>query len=343
VVKALVTGGYYDAGGDGVVWLVDLATERAEVVLRWEPPPHLHVPTKGFAGGSLAANGDLFIAAHAAIVRVDARAARVSGVLHQPCMNDLHHVAIDGNRLLVSNTGLGAVDVLGVDGAFLGSHALLPAWINARRIGGADPAEWSEVLELSWEGAEPVPWPVAADVDGYYSAHRRAAPFHQLKVRDHLHLNHVAVAGDRILATCFADGSLRDVGRLEVVWQRAGAYLHDGVVDGDSFWLTAIDGTLLELDSATLDERRELAVFDTGHHGWCRGLAISREHLLVGLTQVRRERLPRHRWANRGPDGSETSVLLLDRGGRLQSRVDLTDATRHSKLYSIIPLEGAAA
>ena len=141
-MKALVTGGYFDHGGDGVVWLVDLATERAEVLLRWTPPAHLHVPTKGFAGGSLGADGLLYVAAHAAVLRVDPLRAEVTGVLHQPCMNDLHHVAAFDDRLHVSNTGLGAVDVLDLDGRFLGSHALLPAWANARRIQGDDfPAE----------------------------------------------------------------------------------------------------------------------------------------------------------------------------------------------------------
>jgi hypothetical protein len=55
---------------------------------------------------------------------------------------------------------------------------------------------------------------------------------------------------------------------------------------------------------------------------------------------VRRGRLPRHRWADRDPEGSETSVLLLDRqDGRLLSRVDLSDEARHTKLYSVLPIE----
>jgi hypothetical protein len=105
-------------------------------------------------------------------------------------------------------------------------------------------------------------------------------------------------------------------------------------------WLTAIDGTILELDAHTFVERRRLSAFGTGHFGWCRGLAVSDQHLLVGLTEVRRGRLPRHRWAEREPEGSETSVLLLDRAdGRLLARVVLSDAARHSKLYSVLPTD----
>ncbi len=337
-MKALVTGGYFDQGGDGVVWLIDLATERADVLLRWQPPAHLHVPTKGFAGGSLDDDGTLYVAAHAAVVRIEPRQAAVTGVLHQPCMNDLHHVAVHREHLLVANTGLSALDVPGTAGAFLGSHAFLPGWVNARRIGGQDPARFP--LQPGWQGQTPLPWPDTLADDGYHATDRSSAPFHQLKVPDHLHVNHIAVLGERLLATCFADGTLRDP-QTFAVRARLGSFLHDGVLHQDSLWLTAIDGTLIELDAADLTERRRLSAFDTGHFGWCRGLAVTDEHLLVGLTEVRRGRLPRHRWADCDPEGSETSVLLLDReDGRLLARVVLTDVIRHSKLYSVQPTEG---
>ncbi len=337
-MKALVTGGYFDQGGDGVVWLVDLATERAEVFTRWTPPAHLQVPTKGFAGGSLGADGLLYVAAHAVVVRIDPERAAVTGVLHQPCMNDLHHVAAIGDRLYVSNTGLGAVDVLGRDGRFLGSHALLPAWANARRIHGDDHPSDSPPVNPGWSGDPPAPWGSARADDGYHATDRRSAPFHLLKVPDYLHVNHVAQVGGRLLATCFTDGALRDLQGFGVATRLEGRFLHDGVTHGDAFWLTAIDGTVIELDAATLHERRHIHAFATGHHGWCRGLAVTDDHLAVGLTEVRRARLPRHRWADRDPEGSETSVILLDReDGRLLARVDLTDSGRHAKLYSIVP------
>ncbi len=339
-MKALVTGGYFDQGGDGVLWLVDLATERAEVLLRWAPPAHLHVPTKGFAGGSFGADGMLYVAAHAAVVRIDPNRAAVTGVLHQPCMNDLHHVAAVDDRLYISNTGLGAVDVLDLGGRFLGSHALLPAWANARRIQGDDfPTEAPPVCP-GWSGDSPEPWSAPREDDGYHAADRRSAPFHRLKVPDHLHVNHVVRLGQRLLATCFADGALRDLHGFSIAAQLHGHFLHDGIVQGDAFWLTAIDGSVIELDAATLRERGRIDAFAAGHQGWCRGLAVTDDHLAVGLTEVRRGRLPRHRWADRDPEGSETSVLLLDRqDGRLLSRVDLSDEARHTKLYSVLPIE----
>lgn len=343
LVKVLVTGGYYDDGGDGVIWCVDFTTQRAEVVLRWRPPPHLLVPSKGFAGGSLGPDGLLYVAAHAAVVRVDPLRAVVTGVLHQPCMNDLHHVAAQRDRLYVSNTGLSAVDVFTLDGTFLGSHALLPGWASARRLEGSDlPADWTQ-RSLGWQGEIPAAWPEGTSDDRYFSGDRRHKPFHRLKVPDYLHVNHVAMVRGRMLATCFADGTLRDVERFEVVARFEGAYLHDGVSHGDGLWLTAIDGTLLEVDADSMRVRSSFSVFETGHYGWCRGVAVTDDYLLVGLTEVRRGTLPRHHWANRDPDGSETSVLLIDRRERrLVGRVTLSDEHRHSKLYSVIPMPEAA-
>jgi hypothetical protein len=339
-VKVVVTGGYFDASGEGVVWHLDFIAERAEVMLRWVPPPLLKVATKGFAGGSLSEDGTLFVAAHAAVVRIDPRRALVTGILHQPCMNDLHDVAVHEGLLYVSNTGLGAVDVFGLDGTFLGSHALLPAWANARRIGGLDLPVGGPPVRPGWSGDSPEPWATHREPDGYHATDRFSAPFHRLKVPDHLHVNHVTPLGNRLIATCFADGCLRDLQTFAVVKCLPELFLHDGQVEGHSLWLTAINGTLVELNAATLAETRRLAVFETGHYGWCRGLAIDDNRILVGLTEVREDRLPRHRWADRNARGSETSVLLIERSsGRLLSRIDLSDKERHSKLYSIVPLD----
>lgn len=338
-MKVLVTGGYYDDGGDGVIWAVDLERERAEVFLRWQPPPPVHVPTKGFAGAGRAEDGTLFVAAHGAIVRIDPARAKVTGTLHQPCMNDLHHVTVHGDRLLVANTGLDAVDVFGTDGTFVGSHSLLPAWVNARRMSGQTPPSWDEATRPGWSGEAPAEWSsnTTSTTSNYYSTD---APFHRCKLRDHLHPNHVVCIGDRVLTTCFADGTVRDLARLEVMWREPGAYVHDGFPHGDSLWFTAIDGQLFELDAHSFEEKRRLSLFDVGHCGWCRGLLVTDQHLVVGLTEVRTPRLPRHRWAERDPGDSETSVLLLDRrDGRLLARVDLTDRIRHSKVYEILPLE----
>lgn len=336
MVRALVTGGSFDSKGEGIVWHVDLAQEHAECVLRWEPDRRLQVPGKGFAGAARRDN-TLYAAAHAAVVRIDLPRLAVTGVLHDPGFNDLHHVAVDGDHLHLANTGQCTVDTFTTDGVFVASRSVLPLWAQHRRFAGHDPDDWDVVLGTGWRAEVPPPWGTPA-ADGYHSEDRHGGLFHQQKVRDHLHLNHVARVGGRLTATAFSDGSLRDLTTLDRLWHDPTLFPHDGVEHGDGLWLTAIDGTLIELDAATFEERRRIQVFDTGHHGWCRGLAVTEDHLLVGLTEVRPSRLPRHRWSEAEPATSETSVLLLERAsGRLLSRVDLT-AARHHKLYSILPM-----
>ncbi|WP_224242053.1 hypothetical protein [Hyalangium gracile] len=344
----LVTGGYFDGSGEGIIWHVDLEREQAEPFVRWLPPEHLRVPRKGFAGGCKASDSTVYVAAHCAVVRVDTARAAVSGMLHQPSFNDVHHVAIAENRLYIANTGLGTVDIHEETGRFIGSHSLLPTWINHQRMAGADPSHWEEVLTPCWDGAEPIPWQIRQADDGYHDAglHRRRGAFARLKVPDHLHLNHICITPLQTLVTCLYDGTVRDLRTFETVLSLAGCHPHDGLIAADSFWTTSIDGqvraTPLRSGRVTADAEVKQSVFDTGHAGWCRGLWTDGRRLVVGLTEVRRGRMPRHHWAHREPEGSETSILLLDLSdGRLLARVDLSDRERHSKLYSILPLEGA--
>lgn len=345
-LKFLVTGGYFDTSGEGAIWHVDLERERTEPFIRWTPPEHLHVPRKGFAGGCRTSGGHLYVAAHCAVVRIDMSRAAVSGVLHQPSFNDLHHVAVSAGRLYIANTGLGTVDIHDLEGRFLGSHALLPAWVNHRRMAGQDPARWDELLDTGWSGEAPAPWPVTRAGDGYHDLgpYRGSAPFARLKVPDHLHPNHVCPTTTQTLVTCLYDGTVRDLRTFETVLTLPGALPHDGFPSAHAFWMTSIDGLVHAApmrDGRVAGEAEvRLRVFDTGHAGWCRGLWTDGRLLIVGLTEIRRSRMPRYRWADREPEGTETSLLLLELPqGRLLARVDLSDRERHSKIYSILPTE----
>jgi hypothetical protein len=342
----LVTGGYFDASGEGVLWHVDLERERAEPFVRWLPPGHLLVPRKGFAGGCLAVDGTVYVAAHCAVVRIDLASATVSGVLHQPSFNDLHHVATSQEQLYIVNTGLGTVDIHDMAGRFKGSHALLPPWVNRQRMNGEDPVHFDAVLDAGWRGEAPAPWPASRQEDGYHDAgrSRRGEPFARLKVPDYLHPNHVCLTPTQTLVTCLYDGTVRDLRTFETVLDAPGSYPHDGFISAGEFWTTGIDGrvraTPLRQGRVAGKPEVKLSVFDTGHVGWCRGLWTDGRLLAVGLTEVRRGRLPRHPWADREPEGTETSVLLLElSSGRLMARVDLSDGERHSKLYSLLPVQ----
>lgn len=335
-MRLLATMGWYDEAGDGAIIEIDLRAGQVRERLRWRPPDALRVPTKGLTGACWGPGTDghprLYVACHNAVLRVDPRRWAVDGLLHQPCFNDLHDVATDGRRLLVANTGAGTVDVFDLHGRFVGSHALVPAWLNARRLSGETPEDWEASLAPGWSGAPPEFRPRQVQ-DGYH----RPGPWPTVKVVDHLHVNHVLPLGDRLLVTCLYDGTVRDLRTFEV-FARVDGHPHDGVVHEERLWLTTIDGALHGLPLRPEDSliRRDLAA--AGPYGWCRGLLFGDEAVFVGWTEVRAERLPGHRWSERPPAGSETSVCAYDPAdGRLLARVDLTDRARHAKVFALLP------
>jgi hypothetical protein len=353
-MRFLVTGGYFDDTGECVIHEVDLHSGQARSWLRYLPPSGLRCPTKGFAGASLSPGGGaLYVAAHSFLARIDLRRASIEGVLHQPCFNDLHHVAAraDGTRerLWVANTGLSSIDIFDGQGCFIGSHALLPAWVNAARLAGRQaPESWTEVLGAGWDGVRPASWKEhTPGGDRYHTpaSELTERPFHQTKVRDRLHPNHVGFLHGRPVVTCLYDGSVREFEGFLPIAQLPGCFPHDGLHRDDGFWLTTIDGVVYRLDPS----QRPMAVSEswdipalTGHYGWCRGLHVDEQHIVVGMTEVREGRLPKHRWSDRPTKGSETSVLCIERrAGTLVARIDLSDPDRHHKIYSLIPLERA--
>lgn len=338
-LSVLVTAGAFEAS-DGVLVHVDLDRERAEVWSRWTPPPRLSVHGKGFAGGSIH-DGRLYVAAHAAVVRWDLETATVDGTLHQPDFNDLHGVSVVDDRLLVVNTGCDAIERFDLDGRFLARHGMLPGWVQARRMDGDDPESFDEACMVGWDGAAPR-WTPRRTGDGYHSGRedRLALPFHRQKVPDRIHPNHVVQAPDGALVTCLLDGTIRTLATLEPAATVDG-HPHDGCIVDGCLWLTTIDGGIwrIPLPLGTSAPARVADLAKGGRVGWCRGLLVLDDVIVAGLTEVRADRLPRHRWSDADPHDSMTGLVVLDRHtGSELACVDMTDRQRHAKIYSILEI-----
>jgi hypothetical protein len=367
-MRILATQGYFDDSCEGRLLEVDLDRGDVTTRLRFIPPAPLRVPAKGFTGACwLGAPGTstLAICCHAALLLVDPPSWQVRELWHQPCMNDLHHVSVLDDRVYLVNTGLEAVDVFSVEGRFLASHALHPGWISASRQNGRTiprdelgdrldvrwapgalratrPAEQEPTLEpaITHAAAETVDH--AVGVGSYYGPDGHE-PFHRRKLRDYFHPNHVRPTGRQLLVTRLLDRSVWDLFSLRPVIESTPGLPHDGLIDGDRFWITCVNGLVvayaMEHGMLTDREVERLDVFaETGHTGWCRGLWVTPEYIVVGLTEIREGRMPRHRWCDRPFADTNTSVLCLDRASRrLVSRVDLTDPLRHSKIFALLP------
>lgn len=346
-MKVLVTMGFFDDSGECRLVEVDLDRGRHETRLSFIPPEPFRLPEKGFTGAmwsGAAASSTLFVCGSNAVFLVEPNGFDVVDVWHQPCMNDLHHVAVTRERVYVVNTGLEAIDVFSREGLFLGSHALHPGWISAQRQGGSSPSRHD------WPALRNAHWPPTLDQvrhdeprGDYYTPQISAAsmPFSRRKLRDYVHPNHVAVLESQILVTRFLDRAVEDIVEFTPVIEALPGLPHDGFVHDDQFWLTCVNGLIvahsIERGRVTAREVARIDAFASGHAGWCRGLFVTRDHLVVGLTEIRR--MPQYRWADRPIESTETSILLLHkRTGKLEQRVPLNEGKRHTKIFSVLPM-----
>ncbi len=349
-MKVLVTAGYFDASGEGRLLEIHFERGTQRTLLAYVPPEPFCVPEKGFTGAAWSGapgSSVLFVCGSSAVYQVDPRKWSVTNTWHQRCMNDLHHVAVTDDRVYIVNTGLESIDVFTRDGVFLGSHALHPGWLSSARQDGFSPdrAVLPDLLDARWPPAPRAECASAIEATpvDYYTPHTSAIaqPFSKRKVRDYVHPNHVVVHGSQILVTRFLDRAIDDVTTFRRVIEGTPGLPHDGLVDGDRFWITCVNGLVIayaiEHGRVTGREVERFDVFATGHTGWCRGLAVTRDHVVVGLTAIRR--MPRYRWCDRPFEETETSVLAMDRRtGRLVSRVEIEGGGRQPKIFSVLPL-----
>ncbi len=340
-MKVLATLGHAD--GTGSIVEVDLVHADLRTVVSYLPPPELHVPDKGLTGAAwLGAPGqsDLVVCSFNALHRFGGPLLRHLATLHRPDMNDLHGVCCDGERMFVANTGFDAIDVYDLAGSFVGGYRCEPSWLSAERWAGRTPSreDHARLLRSGWTSGS-TSFPDDPPTGTYYQG-PAAAPFHRRKLRDYVHPNHVALVGDQVLVTRLADRRVVDVARFRVVLE-APAPPHDGVLDGDRFWITCVDGRVLAYEVAggrvTARVAAQVDVSKiSGCYGWCRGLLVTEELVVVGFTAIRRE--PRYFWRDRDFADTTTAVVALDKT-TLSMRARMTisqDYRAPGNLFSIV-------
>jgi hypothetical protein len=332
--------------GFGRLVAVDLDAERADVMLEWLPPPSLRTSGKGFTGIAwlgMPGKSDLIVCSHGALCRINPSTWTVNGILHQPCMNDLHHLAVDEGRLLVANTGLDRIDVFELSGRFIGGWDLSPAWIASERFRGCNPSResWDAALNIEWNVApkslEDVPFPGSLE--------DRAAvtvPFPTRKTRHFVHPSHIAMVGGRPLVNRFIDRSIQDLADWSFAVPETPGHPHDGELDGDRFWITCTTGLIvayaMENGRVTSHEVEHINIPEsTGRSGWCRGLVVNEQVIAVGLTTI--QYLPPFGWSGRDFNKTETSILVFDRRTvAMVGRIDLRQFGQLPKIFGMVVL-----
>jgi hypothetical protein len=279
-------------------------------VLEHTPPPSRRVLGKGFTG-AVRRDDTVWVCDFNAIYKLSISTGALT--LWASCggFNDLHHVAIDGDHVFIANTGHDRVEVFSTAGEFLGGYA----------------------LAIAEEEREP------PSNDPYFERDDANLPLHQRILADRVHPNHVCARGGRLLVTCFAERRVRDLAMWEDVIPDTHGHPHDGVFAGDHFWITTTDGVVSVWEPSARGPFKEVHRVDTfaraGVSGWCRGLWVGEELMLVGLTRI--SRMPGYRWCDRPFESTRTAILALDRmSGEPLDVIDLESFGAHPKLFSIL-------
>ncbi|WP_226672044.1 hypothetical protein [Rossellomorea aquimaris] len=214
------------------------------------------------------------------------------GYVSIPCFNDVHHVrpAPNGNYHVVT-TGLDMVVEVDKTGK------LVHAW---------------NVLQLP-------PWQRFSPKKDYRKV---------LTTKPHQsHPNYVFHLGNEIWATrCLQRDAIcltNPTKRIDI----GGAYIHDGVLFGDTLYFTRVDGHVVIADVKTLSVKKEfdLNQWTSGNKklGWCRGIKVLDEHtVIVGFTRARP--------TNNPLDGNHANIM---QGETLPTRIACYDLKQGKILW----------
>lgn len=232
-----------------------------------------------------------------------------------PCFHNIHSVAVHGDELYVTSTGLDMVVVLNKqDGSIV-------KFLNAEG-------------KPTWHRFSP-------DTD-YRKQH---------STRPHdAHPNYVFWIDNRPWVTrCTQEDAvmLSDTSKtIDISGSKKPISVHDGIVKGEHVFFTTVDGSIVIANTNTLKIIDTIQITSMkgygGLRGWCRGLYIDGNMLYVGFSVLRKtKRLEKLEWIKRlllkGEMVTECSILAID----LEQRKILADyripANMIDAIYTVLP------
>lgn len=328
----LVSGGWLDSSGE--CWIDRVSPSGRERLIDFLPPDLHRVPAKGFTGLVYSSEG-ITVCTFNAIWRFRLDGSPL-GRLHLPHLNDLHGLAVDPDQgdLLVCNTGLDSIERFSADGMWRGRYALTPTVVEVAKFkGDSYPREaWPDLAAAGWD-ATPITHSAGRPLaDGYYDA--SSVPFFRRRVRDFRHPNHIYWTPEHgWCATLLLDRSAVSLRTFDVV-ERLPGPPHDGVPEGEVVWFTTVDGEVIRSTSGV--HERYCGLQDSPVRGWCRGLALTQDHVVVGVTTLRTQRM-QVPWSGGAPEATSTAVVFFRRdSGRYEAHVPVGTDERVASVFALV-------
>ena len=107
---------------------------------------------------------------------------------------------------------------------------------------------------------------------------------------------------------------------------------HDLIIHNNDIWFTTTDGRIWKISEKSKKTSPQL-MFDTFKSckisGWCRGLYIDQDIILVGMTRI--SRMPRVRWTERPFEETITGIIVLSsRTGKCIDFLDMNNINEHN-------------
>jgi hypothetical protein len=332
MTAVLVSGGWFDSSGE--CWVDRVSPRGQERLLTFVPPEPYLVPTKGFTG-MIHHNDRLLICTFNAIWAFD-RSGSCEGRLHLPHFNDLHGIAIDPatNDILVCNTGLDSIERLSMTGTWRARYAMSPPSVECDKLCGnnVSRADFPHRIQAGWQHPPTPECSELQSAEDYYN--KSSTPFTSRKLRDFMHPNHVFFSKRAgWCTTLLHDRTIRSLHTHEPIVQYTQS-THDGIDSDDGIWCTSIDGEVLCSTRQTTE--RVCSLRETPVHGWCRGLALTEQHIVVGVTAMRKQQT-HVQWQGGDWKTSTTAVVWFDRKSKQFSNfIDMTDHQRGAKIFAIV-------
>lgn len=304
---------------------LDPTTGRVDDVVSYDPPAALHPddPEHAEFTGAWVGSGELLQCTRTEVLVFAWPDLTLRARVSHPLLHDVHHaIRLPDGRLAVASTGIDAVLLLDDAGTLHAHH-----WLDAPGTDTPDAAAFTARFGP------------ARDL--------RRVRFETFKPHHH-HPNYLAWDGDALWATCLSTGvavCVTDPGRPPRRFPEGGP--HDGVLAGALRFYTTITGLVVAIDPATGDRVRVWDVSQVegraGLPGWCRAIAVTDTHLIVGMTTLRKSR---HReWLRRvlrGRHGRSlpSRVLAIDRHTGALDAVWPVGNEAGGTIYGITPWPG---